>query len=423
MGLKLNLFVHGVPKGQKIWGPREEDRIFIESFYSRKSSIEAQLQVDVIKIGKDVYCYFTYLRSGNILDIDNRQGSYFALTIRINAFYNDLFNMYSILEASYQKFILGKILKSEASSSIFLVDDFQQCDNNLKGIEKEIINYLSSFSNSSDFISLDNFAINSKLPYPDINLLECNNKNVYNYIKEKGNISISPFHPTENMRQLKKDLENANLEAKNKFDVEKRKLEQQIQILNVDLTAADKKGNELKNQLDTEKTKVSSLNADLKQKNQKISEYDNQRQMFGSKEKELEEVRKKLAAIKEAVNVINDNKTPENKQQKTTLHASNHYLPWINMFLTLLILAFITLKTLKVVEGPSTAPQEEITKKNKKIQELEDLNTKSKATIDKLVLENQQLKKTTNLGKTGGSPASNDSPQNNVKLKKIEATN
>ncbi|MEY3738880.1 MAG: hypothetical protein RL544_1658, partial [Bacteroidota bacterium] len=94
MDLKLNLFVHGVPKGQKIWGPQEEDRNFIESFYSQKSDLSAQLKIDVMKIGSDAYCYYTYLRGSNILDIDNRPGSYFALTIRINACYIDLKNMY-----------------------------------------------------------------------------------------------------------------------------------------------------------------------------------------------------------------------------------------------------------------------------------------------------------------------------------------
>ena len=132
MELKLNLFVHGVPKGQKIWGPQEEDRIFLESFYSRKPSVEAQLQVDIVKIGGGLNCYYTYLRGGNILDKDNRQGSYFALTVRVNAFYNDLFNMFNILDATYHKSILRNILISDESSTRFIVDDFQQSDKKIQ---------------------------------------------------------------------------------------------------------------------------------------------------------------------------------------------------------------------------------------------------------------------------------------------------
>jgi len=228
MDLKLNLFVHGVPKGQKIWGPQEEDRNFIESFYSQKSDLSAQLKIDVMKIGSDAYCYYTYLRGSNILDIDNRPGSYFALTIRINACYIDLKNMYNILDVSFQKFILGKILTSNESSSKYIVADFQQCDDTLKSLEKEIINYLSSFSNSSDFINLDNFITNSKLACQNVNLLECTNKNVLTYIKEKGSLSVSPFHPSsqflEYTRKKEEEFEKIKLEAQKQIVEEKKKI-------------------------------------------------------------------------------------------------------------------------------------------------------------------------------------------------------
>ena len=121
MDLKLNLFVHGVPQGQKIWGPKEEDQNFIGNFYSQKSNLDAQLKIDVMKMGKEVYCYYTYLRGGVMIDIDGRPGSYFAITIRINAFYIDLPNIYYTLDIAYKKFILGKILKSNEAATNFLV--------------------------------------------------------------------------------------------------------------------------------------------------------------------------------------------------------------------------------------------------------------------------------------------------------------
>ena len=34
MGIEFTLFVHGVPKGQKIWGPNE-DRDFIGLYYGK----------------------------------------------------------------------------------------------------------------------------------------------------------------------------------------------------------------------------------------------------------------------------------------------------------------------------------------------------------------------------------------------------
>ena len=333
MALKLNLFVHGVPRGQKIWGPQEEDRIFIESFYSQTSNLYAQLKIDVMKIGSDAYCYYTYLRGGNMLDIDNRPGSYFAITIRINACYIDLSNIYNILHTSYKKFILGKILTSNESSSKYLVADFQQCDDTLKSLEKEITNYLSSFSNNSDFVNLDNFATNSKIASQNINLLECNNKNVLTYIKEKGSVSVSPIHPSnqflEYTRKKDEEVEKLKLEAQKQIALEKGKSEQQIQSLKAEYLTVDKKIADLNRQVEIEKSNTISL-----------------KQKFELNEQEYIKIQNLNAArLKEAENIINDfkNKQPENKnpgELKNTaqLVPLKYYLLLITVLLTLLIL-------------------------------------------------------------------------------------
>jgi hypothetical protein len=333
MDLKLNLFVHGVPKGQKIWGPQEEDRNFIESFYSQKSNLSSQLKIDVMKMGKDLYCYFTYLRGGNILDIDNRPGSYFAITIRINAYYNDLLNMYNILDASFQKFILGKILTSNESSSKYLIDDFQQCDDTFKSLEKDIINYLSSFSNSSDFINSDNFITNSKLACQNINLLECTNKNILAYIKEKGSISVSPYHPSrqfiEYTRKKEEEFEKLKLEAQKRVGEEKRKSEQEIQSLKAEYSTVDKKMADLNRQVETERSNTISLKQKLELNEQEHIKIKNSN----------------AAKLKEAENIINElkNKQPENTSNgglKNTakLVPLKYYLLLITVLLTLLVL-------------------------------------------------------------------------------------
>jgi hypothetical protein len=334
MALKLDLFVHGVPKGQKIWGPQEEDRIFIESFYSQRSNIDVQLKIDVMKIGVDTYCYYTYIRGSNMLDTDNRQGSYFALTIRVNAFYNDLFKMYSILDSSYQTFILEKILATNESSTKYLIDDFQQCEDSLKELEKQIINYLSTFSNSSNFINLDKFATNSKLASLNLNLLECNNKNALTYIKEKGSVSVSPFHPSkqfsEYIRKQEEEIEKLKLEAQKQIGEEKRKSEQQIQNIKAEYSTVDKKISELNRQIEQEKSNVASF-----------------RQKFESKEQECIRIQNSVNAAKlnEADNKLNDGNNKQLDSKKTNV-VNNYFLltTVLVTLLTLLVLVFFSVK-------------------------------------------------------------------------------
>lgn len=363
MELKLNLFVHGVPKGQKIWGPQEEDRIFLESFYSRKPSVEAQLQVDVFQIGGNLNCYYTYLRGGNILDKDNRQGSYFALTVRVNAFYNDLFNMFNILDATYNKYILRTILTSDESSTRFIVDDFQQSEKKLQDIEKQIINYLSSFSISSDFISLDNFATNAKSESPNINLLECNNKSVLNYIKEKGSISVSPFYPSrqfvEFTRKKDEEIKSIKLQSQQLIAEEKKKSEQEILIIKKEYASADKTISDLNKKLENEKNNLTSLKSELSRKDDQLNNFSNLKQKFDIKEQEFNKVNNILSGVKQLLNGFNGRNvvfessqtsrtTQEVKRKKTKLEQLNKYLPLINIIIAIFTILIVIYSVFKI---------------------------------------------------------------------------
>jgi len=363
MELKLNLFVHGVPKGQKIWGPQESDHIFLENFYGRKPNVDVQLLVDIFQFGGNLNCYYTYLKGGNILDKDNRPGSYFALTVRVNEYYTDLNNMYNILEAAYQKMILGTILKSNESATRFIVEDFNQVDKQLQEIEKEIKDYLSSFSISSDFISLSDFASNAKSKASNINLLECNNKNLLNHIKAKGNISVSPFYPkmqfVEQTRKKDEEIKNIKLQVQQQIADEKKKSEQEIQIIKKEYASADKTITELNRQLEAEKKSVATLKADLGRNNDKLTDYNTLKQKFSSREHEFNKVNNTLSGVKQLLNGFNGNNviidnTPTNRissdkvHKKTRLEKFNKYLPFANLIVTIFILLVVLYSISKI---------------------------------------------------------------------------
>lgn len=408
MALKLDLFVHGVPKGQKIWGPQEEDRIFIESFYSQRSNIDVQLKIDVMKIGVDTYCYYTYIRGSNMLDTDNRQGSYFALTIRVNAFYNDLFKMYSILDSSYQTFILEKILATNESSTKYLIDDFQQCEDSLKELEKQIINYLSTFSNSSNFINLDKFATNSKLASLNLNLLECNNKNALTYIKEKGSVSVSPFHPSkqfsEYIRKQDEEVEKLKLEAQKQIGEEKRKSEQQIQNIKAEYSTVDKKISELNRQIEQEKSNVASF-----------------KQKFESKEQECIRIQNSVNAAKlnEADNKLNGGNNKQLDSKKT--NVVNNYFLLTTVLVTLLVLVFFSVKHSSDDEKINTEINSKVDVINNKIDVITNLlNSEKKSenntTVKQTIQPTEAVK-----GATGSAGTKRNPAQPSVPKKKIQS--
>ena len=111
MEYSIKLRVHGVPsEGQQIWGADIAES-YVENFYGRKSSVLAQLIVEIIPSNGINNYYYTYLRGKDIIGRDGRAGSsYFALTLCMNHLYTDLVNLYNVLDASFNKFIVGSVL-------------------------------------------------------------------------------------------------------------------------------------------------------------------------------------------------------------------------------------------------------------------------------------------------------------------------
>ena len=90
MGLNISLFVHGVPMGQKMWGPKGDDLRYLSTFYGPKWESPEVMKVEVMTFGGVTNCYYSFVKGQNVCDSQGRAGSYFALTLRINAFYVDV---------------------------------------------------------------------------------------------------------------------------------------------------------------------------------------------------------------------------------------------------------------------------------------------------------------------------------------------
>ena len=94
--MDLEFFVHGVPNGQKIWG-KKDDSLYFQSLYDNFDSVDKFL-IELRTVNDKNYCYYSYLRYGNIVDYDNRPGAYFGLTIRLDVYSLDVIRLYQILD-------------------------------------------------------------------------------------------------------------------------------------------------------------------------------------------------------------------------------------------------------------------------------------------------------------------------------------
>lgn len=192
MGLNVNLFIHGVPMGQKIWGPKGDDSRYLSTFYGPKWEVPEVMKIDVMTLGGSTYCYYSYVKGQNVCASDGRTGSYFALTIRMNAFYSDIQGLYNILRVVYEKMCLGLCVQQSGNTTRYLLSDFQAVDSKLKEMEKHLLNYISEYSVSSDIVSLAGFQSGPKSSVSNLNLYECTSKIASDYMKQTGGLLVSP---------------------------------------------------------------------------------------------------------------------------------------------------------------------------------------------------------------------------------------
>ncbi len=232
MGLNISLSVHGVPMGQKIWGPKGDDQRYLSSFYSPKWDTPEVMKVEIMTFGGLTSCYYSFIKGQNVCDSQGRAGSYFALTLRINAFYVDVQNMYNILKAAYEKMCVGLCVQDTGTMVKYLVADFQSIDSKLKDIESHILNYIGEFSVNEDIVSLSGFSANSQGACQNVNLHECTKRLALDYVKKAGKMMVSPcflsVSAAKEVDKYKTEMETVRQKAQQEIQLQQRTSQEQI---------------------------------------------------------------------------------------------------------------------------------------------------------------------------------------------------
>ena len=232
MGLNISLFVHGVPMGQKIWGPKGDDQRYLSSFYGPKWESPEVMKVEVMTFGGLTNCYYSFVKGQNVCDSQGRAGSYLALTLRINAFYVDVQNMYNILKAAYEKMCVGLCVQDTGAMIKYLVADFHSVDSKLKDIENHIVNYISEFSINEDIVSLSGFPAVSQGASLNVNLHECTKDVALDWVKKAGKIMVSPYflpaNAAKTVDKYKAEMETVRQKAQQEIELQQRTSQEKI---------------------------------------------------------------------------------------------------------------------------------------------------------------------------------------------------
>ena len=386
--MEVELFVHGVPNGQAIWG-KEEDRNYFGGFYDN-SSDEVKFLVQARAPRGKPYCYYNYLvyrsadsPSPNVIAYDGRSGSYFGITLRLDAYCKDVMGMYRILDTIYNVYVLGHILINEKSKLKYTTPDFQSVSNALQTIEKEIIQLIQIGFSSENFISLDGFATLGD-NCPRVNIYDCSPDNVFSMIKQYSCIAVSPYYSnsreTQIQQQCKAQIETFQQQCKAQIEAAKRQYETYMKAdsddkakINNSLTAAKKKVTQLQNELNQKDDTIIQLKAEKSQLQSEIKNIDQGKKI----DQIIAPIREPISQLSAAINRISpapiDSAEYEHKKTPSRSKKIRAILPLVNFCLLLAIAGAMFNpfrgKTIDSNGGASMERVESLEKKNKELQE------------------------------------------------------
>lgn len=190
--MKISIFIHGVPNGQRMWSTDGTDAI-VTNFYGQGQGEDTKFVAEVKKNGGNVYAYYSYFKYNNVYAYDGRAGSYVGMTVRMDALCTDVINIYNVLDIVYNRDVLGRIVSCEGGKTRFIRPDLTEGD--CKPIESSIVALLQGSLQSRSFTEVkEEMAKNGNAVI--LNPLDCDRANLVATLRQGTTIAISPQYDT-----------------------------------------------------------------------------------------------------------------------------------------------------------------------------------------------------------------------------------
>lgn len=209
--MKVDIYIHGVPNGQRIWSTGDEDPV-MNQFYGTESEVQTKFLAEVRKSGGQNYCYYSLVKSKNVSAEDGRAGSYFGLTIRMDMICTKVKIMFQILDMIYNNAVLGKFLKKEGERLQYVMADFKNNENQCNAIVNKFMSILGQSVENNDFVNITPSMLCGK-GTPKVNITEYTSDSAFACISQNGCIAVSEEYPSTQLASYikKKDAEVSSI--------------------------------------------------------------------------------------------------------------------------------------------------------------------------------------------------------------------
>lgn len=358
--MKANFYIHGVPKGQEIWGS-EQDRNYIKSFYSATCNEKVRFIVEIIPAKKKTY--YTYIREKNVFGAENREGSYFGMTVSFDGVYcTDNESLFTLFDTVFHKRIIGTLLQNQNGNFRFAVASFEGKNKELESIQTEFLKQLDSFAEDLD--NIDNSFHGTLVgQIPLYNILDIDSPNFFNILRKTLKVFISPEYPTRDAQitSLRKQIEPEK--AKNKQLLEdKSELESKLSSAidknkRYEAELASFRGEKLK--LDEENQKLRTENASLKTDLERNKAKNGIEKSVNQIKKPLDELLYHIRKISPASSYSDEPQHHHDESSKSSMNNMRMVVYKIVLWIILILLIALTSITIIDIVYPSYFQKEQ----------------------------------------------------------------
>lgn len=343
--MDIEIFVHGVPNGQSFWG-KEEDRNYFGNFYGQSSSDAVKYLIQTRSSNGQTYCYYNYLIYHNVVGSDGREGSYFGLSIRFDAYCKDFIGIYKILDTVFTAHVQNKILKYQNGNYKYTIADFVSASDIMDKIKEAIWQLLKTTLTNESVCSLRGFTIGGgKLPTG--NLYEATTNDVEATVKQYGMIALSPYYPTVRemgmVQQYDSKLQSVKQQYEERYSAEINAKEQTNRSLSESLASLQKECAKLQEAI-AHKDKI------IAQKDSAITNLENHIKQIEKTQKAVKNIDLIKAPIIELADILGGQRVRgENIKQKTEHHYSaKGLISLVKLIMLFVVFIVVVLQLFKV---------------------------------------------------------------------------
>lgn len=284
--MTVDFILHGVPNGQDFWGVSDDNHYF-STFYVQKAEKE-YLSIEARKVSGKSYCYYNYLKYNNVTGADSRAGAYLGITLRFDAYYKDILNIYQLFEIIFNN-LLDNILIKNGENIKFKVAKFEAADSELNDIKKKVVNLIQLSATAKDFVALNDSFFKNEDKTISAFLLDCTPDNVLQALKKYGKVEVSKYCPSMNESKKMRGIEERFTSTITQKDKDLEEKNQQISKLNAECQG-------LKTDLSTEKEEVARLGKVVLEKDNTIKENEATLKQFNELKAQIEKLKDSLLA-------------------------------------------------------------------------------------------------------------------------------